>query len=220
MTIEQAVAFESVFTDELVIIDVEQNTPAWEQARSQIVTASEMKAILAKSRSKSDPDSKTRLKYMRTLASEIITGQPVETYQNAHMLRGHLIEDHGRELYGFLRDCEPQRAGFWQRGRVGASPDSRVGDRGLLELKSKSPWIMLEILKAGTVPEEHLPQLQAQLWVGRGEVDWVDCCCFWPGLKPAIFRIEPDYTYWRELEDGVGQFLRELDEMVSWYRSI
>lgn len=50
------------------IIDCEQGTPAWHEARRGIVTASNFSKILAKG------EGKVRATYMRTLAGEIITG--------------------------------------------------------------------------------------------------------------------------------------------------
>lgn len=209
------------FDAPLEMIECEQNTPLWEVARSTLVTASEFGTVMAKPKSKSDKESLTRLKYLRTLTTEIITGKPVEGYHSAAMLRGHIVEPEGRALYGFATDTQPEPVGFWKRGRVGGSPDSLIRDkRRLLELKSKAPHLMLEILAAEKMPTDHIPQIQGQLWIGRGEVDDLDLCYFCPGLKPRVFRVEPDFAYWRQLEDAIGEFLIDLDKMVAWYRSI
>ena len=85
------------------IIDCEQNSDAWIQARLGLPTASMFSAILAKG------EGKTRKSYLYKLAGEIITGEPTESYTNGYMERGHAMEGEARELYSFMHDAEPVR---------------------------------------------------------------------------------------------------------------
>ena len=39
------------------------------------------------------------------LAGEILTGEPMESFTNAHLERGKVMEPEARELYGFVHDC-------------------------------------------------------------------------------------------------------------------
>ena len=113
------------------VFDFAQGDEAWHQARLGIPTASRFKDILA-----SSAEMKMRRKYMYELAGERIRGEAAEGYTNGHMERGTTQEDDARRLYAFLNDVEPEQVGFIRNGNVGSSPDSLIGDKGGLEIKS------------------------------------------------------------------------------------
>ena len=150
------------------IINCDQGTPEWFAARVGIPTASRFSDILAKG------EGKTRGRYLRDLAAEIIRGTPEEeTYTNAHMERGKAQEDEARRLYAFMADADPVQVGFIRDGRKGCSPDSLIGDDGGLEIKTALGHIQIERLQRGTLPSEHVAQVQGSLWVtGRSWWDF------------------------------------------------
>ena len=201
----------------LQIIDCEQNSPEWHQARAGIVTASEFDSVMAKGRG--GEQSKTRRTYMLKLAGERLTGQVSSLWAgNAHTERGHAMEPDARRLYAFARDAMPLPVGFMKRGNVGASPDSLIGDDGLLEIKTKLPHLQLDLLLADEVPSEHMAQLQGQLWVsGRGFVDFVS---YWPGLPLFVKRVERDEGYIANLASAVAAFEAELQALVARFSSM
>ena len=192
---------------------IEQGTPEWCAARAGIPTASEFGAVISKGRG-AEP-SKTRRTYMLKLAGERITGEVVEGYSNAHMERGKVMEDEARDLYVFMRDIQVQRVGFIRHDvlRAGVSPDSLIGDDGMLEVKTKLPHLQLEVLLDGTLPAEHKAQVQGAMLVsGRA---WCDFVSYWPKLPPLIVRVERDETYIDTLRTAIQQFHLELDELVA-----
>lgn len=196
----------------LEVIDCEQNTPEWHACRAGIVTASEFSTVMAKGRG--GGDSKTRKTYMRKLIGERITGEVGQLWAgNAHTERGHTMEPEARDLYAFLRDVTPQRVGFLRRGPIGCSPDSFVGDDGLLEVKTKLPHLQIEVLEDGVLPPEHVAQVQGQLWIsGRTYCDFLS---YWPSLPPFLIRVERDEEYIARLADAVQTFLSEMDELAN-----
>jgi hypothetical protein len=197
---------------ELEIIDCDQNSPEWIAARCGIVTASEMSTVMAKGRS--GGESKTRRTYLCKLAAERLSGQPVQVWAgNAHTERGHALEPEARNLYAFMRDADPKLVGFMKRGPVGASPDSLIGEDGLLEIKAKLGHLQIEILETGEMPPEHKAQVQGQLWVSGRK--WVDFMSYSPGLPPFIQRIERDPIYIAELAKATKVFLDELDVLTA-----
>lgn len=197
------------------IIDCEQNSVEWHSARCGIVTASQFKTVLANGRS--GAESVTRRKYLYTLAGEIITGEPAESFTNRHMERGHEMEGEARNFYSFLLDAEPQRVGFIRNDRKGASPDSLIGKDGILEIKTAIPSVLIELLMKDQFPPEHKAQAQGQIWIA--ERDWIDICVYWPGVPPLIKRADRDEAYIQKLSDAVDQFNEELDDIVSRIRS-
>src|SRR3546814_2724927 len=71
-----------------------------------------------------------------------------------------------------MRDVEPVQIGFIRRGPVGCSPDSLVGDDGLLEIKTKLGHLQIEVLESGAMPSDHYAQVQGQLWISGPQ--WCD----------------------------------------------
>jgi hypothetical protein len=196
------------------ISDCEQNSSDWLLARTGIVTASQFKTVLANGRG--GGESITRRKYLYTLAGEIITGEPAESYSNHHMQRGHEMEAEARDFYAFLHDKEPQRVGFIRNGRKGTSPDSLIETDGILEIKTAMPSVLIELLVKDQFPPDHKAQTQGQLWIA--ERDWIDICVYWPGMPPLIKRAGRDEKYISELSSAVDQFTEELDQLVERIR--
>lgn len=195
--------------DELRIFDCDQNSPEWMEARRGIPTASRFSDVLAKGQGI------TRRKYLYTLAGEVLTGECAEHYTNAHMDRGHEMEADARDLYAFDREATPVLVGFMLRGRAGCSPDSLIGDCGMVEIKTKLPHLQLEVLERNDLPPEHKAQVQGQLWVsGR---DWCDFVSYWPRLPLFVKRVERDEKYIASLAQAVADFVGELDALVAKY---
>ena len=196
------------------IIDCEQNSPEWYAARLGLPTASEFKTIIGV---KKDAREKvTRRNYMLKLAGEIITGEPMEGYSNAHMERGKEMEGVARSTYAFMEDADPQRVGFIVNGPKGCSPDSLLGDAGMLEVKTKLPHLLIECLLKDEFPPEHKAQCQGALWVADRE--WIDIACYWPKMPLFVKRATRDEDYIKELSAAVSQFNEELAETVERVR--
>lgn len=193
------------------IIDCEQGSPEWFSARAGIPTASEFHTVMAKG--KGGGESLTRKTYLLKLAGEIITGEPMESFTNAHMERGKAMEDEARDLYSFMTDSDPLRVGFVTNGKAGASPDSLIGDRGGLEIKTKLPHLLIDLLLKGEMPPEHKAQVQGCMWIAERE--WWDFAAYWPKLPLFTKRIIRDDTYIRTIADAVDQFNDELDATVA-----
>lgn len=193
------------------IFDCEQGSPEWYACRLGIPTASEFDTVLAKG--KGGGESKTRRTYMLKLAGERITGQPKYDYSNDHMERGKEMEQEARDLYAMVADLEPAKVGFMRRGDAGASPDSLVGDVGLLEIKTKLAHLQLECLLADQLPSEHRAQCQGQLWIAGRE--WVDFVSYWPGLPLFAKRVYRDEEYIKTLAAAVQAFNDEMQELIA-----
>ena len=198
--------------DDIEIFDCEQGGADWFEARRGVVTASRFSDVLAKGQGI------TRRKYMLTLAGEAITGEVAESYSNAHMERGQIMEAEAVDLYAFAKDVDPQIVGFMRRGRAGASPDRLIGSDGMLEVKTKIPSIQLDVLDKGKLPSEHVAQVQGQLFVsGRQFCDFVS---YWPKLPLFCIRVERDEAYIATLEQAIAEFVGELDGYIAKYGTL
>lgn len=191
--------------------DIEQGSEAWMRLRAGVVTASELHKVIMEGQKRGSP-SKTRRKYMLTLIAEQLSGEPApESFSNQHTERGKAMEAEAREHYAFMSDEEPRLVGFIKKGRVGCSPDSLIGDVGLLEIKTKLPDLHLETVLADELPSEHRAQVHGQLWVAERE--FCDFVSYWPRLPPFIKRVYRDEAYIKMLEKAVNDFIAEMDAL-------
>jgi hypothetical protein len=196
------------------IIDVEQGSPEWFAARAGIPTASEFSTVMAVG--PKGGKSLTRIAYLNKLVGEIITGEPMVSFQNADMERGKIMEDEARDAYAFTRDVDLLRVGFIRNGDKGASPDSLIGADGGLEIKSAAAHIQVARLLADELPSEHKAQVQGNLWVA--ERDWWDFVSYCPKLPIFIKRVHRDEEYIKSIAHHVELFNAELKQTVEYIR--
>lgn len=196
------------------IIDCVQGEPEWFKARMGMPTSSKFATVMAAAQE--GKERKTRNKYMRQLAGELITGEPMETFQNQHMERGKVMEDEARDFYAFTTDEPIQRIGFIRNGDRGCSPDSFVGLSGMLEIKTALPDILIEKILADDFPPEHKAQCQGNLMVAERE--WIDLSIYWPKMPMFTKRAFRDELYIRKMSEEIDQFNNELSELVEKIR--
>jgi hypothetical protein len=196
---------------ELQIFDCVQGTPEWFAARAGIPTASEFDTVLAKG--KGGGESKTRRTYMLKLIGERLTREPMYSYSNDHMQRGKDMEAEARDLYQMIAELDCQQVGFLRRGEAGCSPDSLVGNDGMLEIKTKLPHLQLDCILYDEFPSEHRAQCQGQLWIAERE--WVDFVSYWPGLPLFAKRVFRDEEYIKRLAEAVRVFNAEMEETIA-----
>lgn len=197
------------------IFDVEQGSADWFAARSGIPTASEFSTVMASG--KGGGESKTRKTYMLKLAGEIITGEVQDGFSSAYTERGHEMEPEARNMYALMTDSAPELVGFIRNGDKGASPDALLGDNGLLELKTKLPHLLIDILLRDEFPADHKAQCQGALWVAERE--WIDIAVYWPKLPLFIKRAYRDEAYISNMSNEVDRFNNELAAVVERIRT-
>lgn len=197
------------------VFNCEQRSPEWFACRAGIPTASEFSTVMASG--KSGGPSVTRAKYMRQLAGEIITGEPMESYTNAFMERGRMMEEEARNFYAFVADAPVVQVGFLRNGDKGCSPDALVGDAGMVEIKTAAPHILIEALMRDEPPPEHKAQCQGNLWVAERE--WIDLELYWPKMPTMVKRLTRDEPYIKVLDLAVRIFNEELQALVAKVRA-
>lgn len=195
----------------------EQGSAEWYAARMGIPTASEFVTVMREKGKAADGSSKTRTLYMRKLAGEIITGQPMESYSNGHMERGKIVEPEALEHYEFTREVKLRQVAFVRNGDKGCSPDALVGEDGGLEFKGASAHVQIERLEKGVLPPEHRVQVHGSIFVcGRA---WWDFGSYCPGLPVFVVRVHRDEAVIRELAEAIDQFNEELATLVKRIRA-
>jgi predicted phage-related endonuclease len=195
------------------VINVEQGTPEWKYARHGVPSASEFHVVMAKGGS---AESKTRMKYMRKLVGERISGEfDDEDFSSYAMERGKAMEPEAADALQERLGLALLTTGFWVRGGVGASPDRVVAVPGnrIVELKTRKKDLQVELLLDGRVPSSHTAQIQGELLVTGAEVLYF--ASYSRGLPLFMREIEPDRVYHQDLQDHLGKFEDELQKMME-----
>lgn len=191
-------------------------TANWHAARRGCLTASRMADAIAVL--KTGKPSESRRKLMFDLLAERMSGVAVEHYVTPAMEWGIAHQADATAAYeaetGELVGPEvfvlhPSIDWF------GATPDGLVGASGLIEIKCPTTPKHLAWVMAGEVPDEHKPQMLAQLaCTGR---QWVDFVAFDPRVQkgPQLFirRFQPERAEIERIEAGARDFLAELAAM-------
>lgn len=200
------------------IVEMQQRTDEWFQARLGKATASRIADIVAKT--KSGP-SASRANYLAELVAERLTGEPAVKFTNAAMQWGNDTEPQARAAYEWHTLESVTEVGFIDHQHIamsGASPDGLVGRAGLVEIKCPNTATQISTVLGGKIPAKYTTQMQWQMaCTGR---EWCDFVSFDPRLPPhggQYFRkrIDRDDNLISELEIQVAGFLAEVDETIE-----
>lgn len=200
----------------MIVHEVEQGTPEWLDLRAGLPTASEFSKLIT-------PTGKPSTQYATwafALAAEKYAGGSIDQWQgNGITDRGHEFEIEARAYYEFITDRKATQVGFVTDDAIsaGCSPDSFVGDDGLLEIKCalapKHTQSLAHIRAEGTCPPDYMPQVQGQLFICQRA--WCDLLFFHPQLPPIIVRVEPDKEVQKILMEGIEKTNIERDRILA-----
>lgn len=195
---------------------------AWLSDRCGRLTASRMTDAM--SFLKNGQPSAGRIKLMHELLAERLTGQNVPHVVNDAMQWGLEHEDEAVDLFVELTGRSPIPSQFYLHPTIenfGATPDRELDD-GLLEVKCPTTTTYLQWVLAGVIPEQHKPQMCAQLLcTGR---KWCGFIAYDPRIKDEKRRLfmrkyEPTEEELLTVEAAAIKFLDELDVMFDQFVS-
>lgn len=199
----------------MIIHEVEQGSPEWHALRLGLPTASEFHVMMKKL--KDGKYSKGRRDYLRKLAGEILTGDPMDSYSGGYRERGRILEEEARAMYALEYNCEPVQVGFVSNFGAGCSPDSFVGDDGGLEIKIAVPHVQIERLEKDELPSEHEDQVHGSIWLCNRQ--WWDFISYCPKLPLFRKRVMRDDEYMEKMQTEVSKFNEELVALVARIRA-
>ena len=193
------------------IIEGEQRTTRWYEARKARPTASAFDKIIT---TKGEP-SKSAKKYMYQLAGEFVSGVTLESFQSEAMTRGIELEAEAREFYELTHSVEVRQVAFCltDNNLSGCSPDGLVGEDGMIEIKCPLVQTHVEYMLNNKLPTAYFQQVQGQLWVTDRK--WCDFISYYPGLKPLIVRVVRDEVFITLLENEIEKFCIELKNIIK-----
>lgn len=185
-------------------IQVEQGSLEWHQLRATRITASRMFQVINMSKA-----------YAEQIAGAILETEFTD-FDAPAMKWGRDNEPRAAASYEMRMNVDVEFVGFFIHPEfdfVGGSPDPLVGDDGMTEIKCPfNPTNHIFAMTSDRVPDEHIPQIQSNLWItGR---EWCDFVSFDPReASPRdlyIKRVFPDPIYHQMLERRCVTFWQRL----------
>lgn len=200
-----------------------QGSEEWHAARCGLLTASEMHLIVTPTLKPASNDKERA--HLYELLAQRITGYVEPSYISDAMLRGHQDELDAITLYQ-QNYAETQSVGFITNDKwgftIGYSPDSLVGEKGLVECKSRAQKHQLRTL-IDYVPENKIdPDYMIQVQTGLlvSEREWCDLISYCGGLYMATVRVFPDPKIQDAIVTAASAFETRLEAAHQKYRSV
>lgn len=192
-----------------------QGSGAWLNARCGRLTASRMAAAM--DFKKTGEPGAERVKLMKELLAERLTGDAVPHYVNDFMRHGIEFEPQAKEEYQIVSGNILTPCGFFEHPTIeyfGASPDALIDADAVFESKCPQTTTHIGWIEAGKVPDQHKPQILAQLACTRRQrAVFVSFDPRIPGRQRLFIREwEPSADEIAAVEQAAVDFLRELDQ--------
>lgn len=207
-----------------MMIEIEQGTPAWYDARAGHITASKTNAVMAQPR-KGQKESVTRKEYMAQVICERLTKKSLEEDRGGFydIRRGKDLESAARVEYEMRNHIVVDTAGFVKHPTLpwaGCSPDGTIGNIGLVQLKAPRRHVHLDWIMQGIVPSEHRDQMLFELACNPHR-EWNDFASYvddledLPHLQLFQVRLFRDEKRIAEIEAAVGKFNAEVEAIIA-----
>jgi putative phage-type endonuclease len=195
-----------------------QGSGAWLSARAGCLTASRMADAMAML--KSGKPSESRNKLLIEILAERMTGDAAPHFVNDAMRWGIEQEPHAKSAYEAVSGNLLDACGFILHPSIehfGASPDAFLDADAVVEFKCPTTTTHIGWLLAGAMPEQHKPQVLAQLaCTGRTRAVFVS---FDPRMPMARQLFVKEWTPKLEeiqaVEFAAMSFLEDLDAMFA-----
>lgn len=193
------------------ILNLEQNSQEWLDARKGVVTASAFSKVITPAKGDKSTSAKS---YMYELIAEKL-GATNESYSNEWTERGHELEDMARSTFEFVTDLKVDLAGMIKTdcGKIGCSPDGLIGEDGGLEIKCPKASTHVKYLIDGNLPLEYKTQVQGSMMVS--ERKWWYFMSYHPELPPLILKIERDEEFIAKMRSHIDDLLIEIEENMK-----
>lgn len=199
------------------VISVHQQTPEWYQSRIGKLTASNMAAAI--SYLKNGKESTERAKLKMLIVAERLTDIIAPHYVTEAMAWGIATEAEAKEAAAKLIGLDIKPCGFYDHPEIdnfGATPDGLLDDDGLIEIKCPTTTTHLSWLLENKVPEQHKPQMSAQLLcTGRRYCQFMSYDPRVP-KRPILYkRFAPSQQERDEVERAAVTFLAEVEALFE-----
>lgn len=201
------------------ILDLEQGSDSWLEARNAVITGTRLKAVLGAT-------PKTLL--YELIAEQLAPAKGVDT--NEAMERGSELEEDALALYEMTRGINTETVGFVLHNEydwLGVSPDALVKVdkkyKGAVEIKCPDTKTHIKYLVEGKIPTEYRAQV-LQYFLVCDTIEWLDFVSYdprisLPELQLSVVRVTRDELD-AELDVAMGKLLAfrtKWEELTSKY---
>lgn len=201
---------------------MEQGSEEWFEARCGKVTASKIADVMAAIK---NGEAAARRNYRMELLCQRLTGGFEEGFTSGPMLRGIELEPIARGTYEGENGIMVEQVSFIDHPTIemfGASPDGRVGDEGMLEIKCPNTATHIEFMLTEKIPPRYEWQMTAQM-VCDGR-KWCDFVSFDDRLPDALAyrckRYHLDEPKAAMMVQEIMAFIGELNTLENEMRAI
>lgn len=199
----------------IIVEDVEQGTDEWRKLKTGVISASNFHKIISAVKGEY---SKSADKYAIKLIAEKLTGEIDDTYSNAVMERGVVVEIEARNWYSISHQV--RQVGFVfkdDRKLVGCSPDGLMEGKGV-EIKCVIGSTMVDYLLGSEefIVNEYKQQIQSSMFITGFNV-W-DLLIYHPNFDPILIEVPRDNEYIRKMEICVARLLKDIKEKIARIR--
>lgn len=198
------------------IIEVEQGTIEWFEARMGIPTASEFHSLVSPKwvvRKGDGVDS-----YLARKLAEKWRGEPLPSFQSSQMDQGAIREKEARPWYEFNTGRSVRVVGFVTSddGKVGCSPDGLLDDGTGIEIKCPECPTHVRYLLDGDLPDDYRAQVQGSMFV-TGAATWT-FLSYCRGFPPLVLTVDRDDEAQLAIAEAVSAFNDRLE--AGWKRLV
>lgn len=197
------------------IIDCEQGSDAWIEARLGIPTASCFDQIITP---KKGEYSASAPKYAYKLIAEKLLRRQTDSLENLEWVEhGKMTESDAVNRYEFDYGVVAKKVGFItnNEGTIGASPDRILPNNIGMEVKCPAPWTHIAYM-LGDLGDKYKTQVQGQNYVGE-----FDSSVFWSynaEFQPYRLETPRDEPFIKLLAGCLDRFNNEMADMIERIR--
>ena len=195
------------------ILDLEQGTQEWLDARLGVPTASRFSDIIT---AKTGVLSTSAKKY----AAELIVerkGFESPSFMTQEMEHGIVTEAEARKWFQFRYDVDVAQVGMvtTDDGRIACSPDGLIRDDMGWECKCPQAKTHMMYLMAQELPDAYKQQVHGSMWVC--EVDSWYFMSYCAGLEPFVIQVERD-EYTEKVGKALTIFADQLEMLWEMHK--
>ena len=194
------------------IIECEQRSAEWFEARKGLLTASQFGDWLTKSGKVAD---KARLTAASKCLAEFAGYPDPPPYETEDMRRGTQMEPLAREYFSEMTGLAVKEVGFAKskHGWFGCSPDGIICDTSAgLEIKCPRPSKLIEYIENGELPDLYKAQVHGSMAV-TGATEWHFFA--WYETFPAFHIVVKREDYTELMLAGLKEYSKYFESLAA-----